>query len=259
MATDDKKPTVGKATEERLRRVQRRYGTPPRGIQSENWDDDVTPPPQEPPRPAALAGMPVEQRVHALADTLGELHSAVDRLWDERGNSEQIGRLQTAVAGYASMVNRHQQTLADFLMPGVKSLLAAVESLRLGAERTAAQLEQFFEREWPRHEELMERFSKALDDIANRMTRLEAAVERLHSSDEALAARLRATEAVMSQMDVRVTALERKQTETALVANAVDGERKRWFSWARAGIAVVAAGVGFVVSHVGDIADWFRK
>jgi chaperonin cofactor prefoldin len=159
--------------------------------------------------------------------------------------AERFDRLDNSVSTWASESVRHNEQIKA-LSTSIGAVVAYTESIRTSSATQAAQLSHFFDREWPRHGALMERFEKALDNVADRLTRLEQAVERLHSSDQALAARLTANEACVNSLDVRITALERSGRDQAVevaVKQKISG---------KAGAALVGAGgaIAFVVERL---------
>jgi chromosome segregation ATPase len=232
--------------------------TPVHGVPT-HVDPELTPPPQAPP----IYG-DVHQRLDQLADGLGQVTDAIGKVWKERGNSdrlsaqdEKLDQIQTSINAWVSESVRHTEQIKA-LSTSIGAVVSFTEGLRTTTVSTSTQLSNFFEREWPRHEKLMERFEKALEDIAGRITRLETAVSALRTSDDVLAARLTANEASVNALDVRHTALtlrvveiERSNREGQLVKDTTAEVHKKWFTWTRAALFGAGGVVMFVVKELG--------
>lgn len=238
--TDDRKRR-GRFMGDAERAVIGRTRTQP----AQNWDDDVTPPPQAPP---SIEGLELREQMQILGDGVEQAITGLGKLWEERGNGERLSKVETALTGYTAQLARQQETLDGLLVPSVKSLLAAADSMGRAQVRTDAQME--------RSAELLENIAATLKDVVTRIGRLENTVERLNHSDQALAAQVQATNAMMNAIDTRLTFVERKLADEKLVETTALAERKKLFTWARAGLVTAGGGIAWLAAH---LPDWFGR
>lgn len=238
-------------------RVHRK--TPARGF-PHHVDPELTPPPQEPPRPESLDGYDriepeVRDQLRLLADGLGSVTAGLGRLWDTRHDPARIDRLEAKIDGFSKYTIQHSEQLDKFVLPAIKAAMSRMESAegRIGAllvqqERHSGQMDTFFDKEWPRTEKLIDGLAVSLRDLVDRFGRIETSLT-------GLSARVTAVEGRDTALEQRVTALELRNRD----ADAGDRRQAKLFSLARVVFVGVVGVVGFVGSQLGNIADWFRK
>lgn len=228
----------------------------------EHVDPELTPPPQEPPRPESLAGYdtlppPVREQFTLMADEIATLANAVGKVWDARNVAPQLERLETKVDGYVHDVVEAQTKLREFVDPAIKSMMARVDLVASYHERNAGKTEQFWTGDWPRMVTALEKLDHRFDEFADRFSRLERSVESLNQTIGNVAGRVAIVEAVYSAQDARIMALERRfadqdaadKREQALVVESDKAVAKR--------NGLIKAAWGAVVGLAGLAAGYF--
>lgn len=112
-------------------RALSRRKTVPRGV-PEFVEPEVTPPPQDPPRPDTLRGFesippPIKDQLNMLADGLGQVTAALGRRWDQL-DGKRWDRLEDNIASIATSVTRHETILAE-LRPQLDRWRAVTDEL----------------------------------------------------------------------------------------------------------------------------------
>lgn len=152
--------------------AQRRR-TPPGG-----WpvhvDEETTPPPQEPPIGASLDD---------LRATVAEIARGMERVWPARDNGDQLSRLDAKLDRLHVDAAETGALLREFLMPAIKATMGNVDLLLQHHEANKVRQAQFYDREWPAA-------SKKIDDLGDRISRLERSVDRGIEQHEALSDRV---------------------------------------------------------------------
>lgn len=146
--------------------------TPPRG-----WpvvhDEETTPPPQEPPSSASL---------DELRATVADLARWVQPMAGMR-DGDQLSRLDAKLDRLHVDAAETGALLREFLMPAIKATMGNVDLLLQHHEANKVRQAQFYDREWPAA-------AKKIDDLGDRISRLERAVDRGTEQHEALADRV---------------------------------------------------------------------
>lgn len=174
---------------------------------------------------------------------------AIAALWHERGNGERIERLEGVIsdlsksvhAWAAEAVRQGEQIVG--LKSSIGSVVPFTESLREITAHMSARMATFFDHEWPRLE-------RTLEDLDDRLRRIEHGIERLETSDQALSVRLSAVETRSHDVERRVQAIERAGHEGALITATEANQRRRWFTAARAAFGIASAGLGWLASRL---------
>jgi len=223
-------------------------------------DPEATPPPQEPPKPETIEGYdsippPIKAQLAMLRDSVSETTAAIERVWGVRDVGPQIEKLEAEVAGYRRDIIESSAQLREFVMPAIKSLMARVETVTSTVERDRGRTGQFWDHDWPRIMAGIEKLDKRLDDLADRITRLEHSSDRMNQSVGGIAARVTSVEAINNALDVRITALERRNADQ----DAGDRRQAKLLSWGRAGILALVALISFLASHCGSVVESLAK
>lgn len=222
-------------------------------------DPELTPPPAAPPQPADFERMSQAEQLRALRSHAETNQTALAAVWPARHVADELANVKRAVDGYSRQVDRHQQSLGDFVLPAIRTQMGRVTALEQQQTESIARLRVFFDTEWPRHTELMERISGSLKDITERIGRIEARQDKFADSITTHEARLSATEREINAIDVRVTALERHNADARLVATTTTTERKRIFTMARVSLATVFTAVGMLASQLPRLIEWLNR
>lgn len=152
MMSDDERAMTG--------RESRR--TPRHGVPVTNWDDDVTPPPQEPPQPSSRPGYdsippPIKDQLNMLAENLGDATRAIGKIWDARKDGEVFTSIdaklstlarsatqsETIIEQYIKPQLDHWRATTDVIARDMPRVLAAVEALTLSVGNLDKRLHEF--------------------------------------------------------------------------------------------------------------------
>lgn len=163
---------------------------------------------------------------------------AITRLWHLRNIGDRVERAEIAIAGYTKQVEYHQATL-DQWVPKLKECIGDIDAATQRQTEIGAHLDAFFEREWPRLTKALDGFAESIRDMGSRLTKLETCVKHVGEAQETQAAKIVALESKVNALE-----LDHRDKRVAVA------ERKRIFSWARAGVVALAAACGFVAEHV---------
>lgn len=177
------------------------------------------------------AGVPVEVDDEATPPPT-DIREAVGQLWELRHLGERLQGAERAIRGYTGQVDRHEERL-DQWVDQTQKCAARIDHATRQLTELSAHMEAFFERDWKRITESLDGVSRALQDLGQRLSRLEVNVNHVDTEQTEQAAKLIA-------LDTRVTKLERVELDKVVVA----AERKRWLSWGKAAWAAVVAAIG---------------
>lgn len=196
-------------------------------------DPELTPPPQEMPRPATRHGYdsipaPIAAQLDALADGLGQVTNAVGKIWDARNDGTRLDRIDDKLAAVAAMLTRHQTILDDNLIPQLDRWRATTDEL-------AAQL--------PRISAALEGLSLMVSAIDNQQRRLEIEVRtdavRTHDTLAGLAVEVATLHSTTAGHDDRITALELDHRDARVGSSAISKRDKKLIGIAVTGGSVV--------------------
>lgn len=215
-------------------------------------DPELTPPPQEPPLPSTRAGYEtiapeIREQIDALAENLGTLTRAVDKVWDARKDSEQLGRIDTKLGTLAGYATEHHTLLHQQVWPAVKALMATVDEL---SRQMPALLNQ------------VATMANMVTDVDRRLRQLEVDMrlhgERAAATTSALKQRLSAAETANGELDtalaaavVRIGKLETKNRDEHVASTAISKRDKKL-------IAAAVAG-GPIVTFIAAKWSWFTS
>lgn len=222
-------------------------------------DPELTPPPSAPPVPEDFERMSAAEQLRALRSHAETNQHAIAAVWPARHVADELVGVKRAVDGYTRQVDRHQQSLDEFVLPAIKSQLSRVTALEQQQTESFARMRVFFDTEWPKHTKAIEEIATALRDITNRIGRLEAKQDKFADHITTHEARLTATEREINAMDVRVTALERINADERLVANTATAERKRIFTLARVSLTTLGAAIGALATQIPALIQWLNR
>lgn len=217
-------------------------------------DPEMTPPPQEPPRPESLAGyetLPpaLKTQLGMMADELGTLTSAIGQVWDARNVAPQLAAIEAKVDGYVRDAIASSATLREFVLPAIKAQMAKLDLISSQHSQNYGRSEQFFDQDWPRMITTLEKLDKRFDDFAERINQLGRSIDTLNLTVGGVAARVTAVEAVGNSHDVRITALERRFADQ-------DAGDKRVQALAIRRNRIMTAAWGAISTIGGAIAGW---
>lgn len=241
---DDDRATIGAKTRR----------TPPQGWPvPPHVDSELTPPPQEPPKPDTIEGFdtispPIAKQLEILSDGLAEVTGAIGKVWDARKDSGRIDRLADTLTLVREDAARINESLREFVLPAIKSLQGTSHALWQYHERNKATVELFYGEQWPR-------LVKAVDDLVQRIGRVETGQDKLNDGFSSHATRLGSVENVMNAHDVRITALEQKNRDASVALEASNKTKERIFSRARLVWGALVVAVSAVGTHV---VNYFR-
>lgn len=174
----------------------------------------------------------------------GDTDAAIAQLWPLRHIDERIERAERAIAGanaeikgYTNQVARHEAQMEQWI--GLtQQCVADLDHASRKQTELGAHLDAFFERDWKRITESLDSVSAALQDLGQRLSRLEVNVKHVDGEQTSQAAKLIA-------LDGRVTELERIRRDGAVAS----AERIRIFTFARVAIVAAAGVVGWLAKH----------
>ena len=196
-------------------------------------DPELTPPPQEMPRPESRDGYdsispPIREQLIALADGLGQVTHAVGKIWDARNDGTRLDRIDDKLAAVAAMLTRHQTILDDNLIPQLDRWRATTDEL-------AAQL--------PRISAALEGLSLMVSAIDRQQRNLEIEVRtdaaRTQATLSGLAVELATLHSTTAGHDDRITALELVHRDARVGSRAISRRDKKLIGLAAGGAGVV--------------------
>jgi hypothetical protein len=200
--------------------------TPPRGVEI---DDEVTPPPQEPPRAASIED---------LAAVVAELTRWVQPMAPLRHDVGQLGRVDHKLDTLLATVAQQGVVQETFIMPALKSTMGSVDLLLSHYEANKIRQAHFYDREWPAA-------AKKIDDLGERIGRVERAVEKASDRQEASDERVAEVGRRTHGNSERLKAIETNARVEAGVQQALTNKQK--------------AAVGGVASVLGALAGWLSQ
>ncbi len=211
-------------------------------------DPELTPPPQDPPRPESLEDYdtiapPIREQLDMLATHQRELTSAISRNWGAQVAATQLDRIDQKLSDIATSVTRHQTLLDENLVPQLDRWRAATDELT---------------RQLPRITAAVEGLTLMVNAIDLRQRNLElefrTAGVRVDGSIHGMTSRLDSHAAEISTHATRITALETNNRDEVVASNAITKRDKKLIGWAAGAGAVIA----FVVSQLKTIIGWFH-
>lgn len=229
--------------EERATIGQHRRRSSPFGYPVQPVDPEATPPPMVMPLPHnERIPEPIAEQLGLLSDGLGTVTEALGKIWDARKDSGRINRLEGKIDSLAQDTVEHSTKLDEFVMPALKGQMARVDALLTFQEVSSSRLRTFFDNEWPRLEKTVESIEKALNDLLERIGRVERSQEKLNDNLMHHANRIALAESNAKALETRVNLLEIRNVES-------DAGDKRQRKLLGAAVAVLSA--------LGAIAGWF--
>lgn len=236
MVDDPRKPRrAGTFGDDVARALAHRSRTPHAGVPVHvAIDDDVTPPPRLPPTPPTDDR---DARLERIEQALEQSFEAFSKLWDARKDGDRLDRIESKLGTLADMATRHDEALTQFVVPGIKDTIAAVDAMEREMRPLAGQVETM---------------ANIVKDVDKRLRDLELDVrslsERFNSSNQATQARLNAAENTLNALDVRITALEQKGRDETVAIAAVSESDARRLAVVRTALVIGSGLAGFVVA-----------
>lgn len=174
---------------------------------------------------------PIRDQLNMLADGLGNVTTALGKVWDARKDGALLDRMDSKLETLAGYATEHQTMLHEFVMPAIKECMTAANSVAMQLPRLLAQIEGL---------------TLALGNLDRqvRMMELEnrSSKERAESEHRALESRVARTEIARNEHDTRIELLERENRDREVIAKA-NAKKERHKSGAvgsAAGVAAVA-------------------
>lgn len=202
------------------RAFARRARTNPHAIPA-YVETELTPPPQEPPRPETLRGYdsippPIQAQLEMLADGLGAVTAALGKVWDARKDGERLDRVDDKLASLAKSSMRHEALLDEFVVPMLKQGMKTTDGIEKQLERLVT---------------TSEAVSINLRNLDNHVRKSE--IERKTVEQQQLAAtaaldvRITAAETRGKEHSERIEVAEREQRDHAITARALAKNAKK--------------------------------
>lgn len=236
---DDRKPRAGSMSDAD-RALQRRRS---RGVVPVIIDDELTPPPQEPPRPDSIAGYDtLDARLQSQLDSLhagqAQLVDSLGKLWPLRDESR-LDRIERNVASIATSTTRHQSILDDMLVPQLDRWRATTDGI-------ANQL--------PKVLGGIEALTITVTALDRQVRSLELEVrsikERFDASSATTDERLKSAEAKNAALALRIVTLERNEHARTETSKALAKTERKKTGGLSAVVAAVVSAVAAAVSHL---------
>ncbi len=216
--------------------------------------DELTPPPQEPPRLPVDDSIPppIMQRLDMLAEGLGQATSAIGRVWEVRNLGPQVEQLSARVESVAADVSACSRDIVEASTrlrgweTSVKSLMARTDAVASYVDQTRGRQAQFWEQDWPRLCAAIEKLDKRLDDVGERISRVERTIESHQYQVDDVRSHIGRIEDFTKGLDLRITVVDKRTTALErrnLEADAGDRRQTKLLSLARAGIVALVAAI----------------
>lgn len=189
-------------------------------------DPEVTPPPQAPPAAS----------LEDLSRVVGQLVDWVKPMAPLRHEGDRLdGKLDRILVEQAE----NGALLREFIMPALKSTMGSVDLLLSHYEANKIRHAHFYDREWPAA-------SKKIDDLGERMGRLERAVERGTEQHESLEEHVDEVRRRSHANSERLKAIETNAAVEAKVQHALTTRQK----------VSVGAGASILGALAGLLSKW---
>lgn len=210
--------------------------------------ETYTPPPQDPPRPSDRPGYSsiapaIREQFDALADDLGNLTTAIGKVWDARKDGGRLDRIDDKLAAVAAMITRHQTILDDNLIPQLDRWRATTDEL-------AAQL--------PRISAALEGLSLMVSAIDQQQRRLELEVRtdavRTERELTSIATQVAHLAAESDRHDERISSLETAARDVRVGSSAISKRDKKLIGLTAGGAGVVT----FIAAKWSWVTSLFR-
>jgi len=222
----------------------RRRRSHPFGVPTVEIDPELTPPPQEPPSPSSLAGYdsippPIARQLDMLSEGLGNVTTAIGKVWDARKDGERLDRVDSKLATLAEAATKHQTMLNDFVMPAIKDGMRSMDEVANQMPMLISGLESV---------------TAMVSTVDNRLRQLEVEirliVERVIMSVREIEIRITAHDKRISDGDARLGLLERKERDKEVITKAL-ARKERFKSGGLAGaVAALVGAVYAAISHL---------
>lgn len=178
----------------------------------------------------------------------------VDEFRQVRHVDERISKVEIGLSAYVQSFARLEASVDEFVKPAVKQLMGQLDLLLRRQERIDTRLETFFEDQWPR-------LVDAVDQLVERLARVEKKQDEFHTALAAHHDRIARAEKALELVEIRLGVVERRLDDAALTSNVVKAERRRLLSYvlnAKAAFAAGASVVTLVIARWSDIVAFFK-
>ena len=207
-------------------------------------EQELTPPPQEPPQPATIRGYEtLDEAVRAQLDTLatglGQATEAIGKLWDTRKDARRLDQIDSKLATLAKYATQHQTILDQYAIPHLKQISGSFDGISRDLSRLSTSVEAM---------------TITITALDNRVRTLEGELrvttERLSVAQQATAERLASAELARSSLAARVAELEQIERDRVVTAKALSKVERR-----RAGglAGLIAAAVSAIAAAVANL------
>jgi hypothetical protein len=210
-------------------------------------DPEVTPPPQEPPKPSDLDGFdsippPIQDQLRMLAAGLGQVTDALGKVWDARKDGERLEKIDNKQDIANREISELVATVREFIMPAIKASQGRIDLLLQHHEANKLRVELFYDREWPAAVKALEGMTERLGRVERGQERQEHEMrgmsDRLNANQNALAARITAVE----QFESRLAMIERDKRDVDVTSSAL-ARRTRTVTTVLSTLAGLVAGL----------------
>ena len=211
-----------------------RRRTPARGVPVVEHDEESTPPPQEPPRPADLY-----ERVEALDAAVRDAISGVARLWDGRNVGDRLDQVDEKLATLAKSATSSETLLNQYLGPQLQHWRAVTDGI-------AQQLPQLLAS--------TEALAITLRNLDERLRDLEVSLSvsigKLAANADAVAARVTVLEHNQAAQALRIIELEKREHGRDAAGEALTKSQRNQVLKLAGGGGGIAGVIGWLVNYL---------
>lgn len=178
----------------------------------------------------------------------------MDEVREWRHLDERVAKVELGLSAYVQSFARLEASVDEFVKPAVKQLMGQLDLLLRRQERIDTRLETFFEDQWPR-------LVDAVDQLVERLARVEKKQDEFHTALAAHHDRIARAEKALELVEIRLGVVERRLDDAALTSNVAKAERRRLLSYvvnAKTAIAAGASAITLVAARWSDFLDLFR-
>lgn len=226
--------------------TSRRGRTNPQAIPA-YVETELTPPPQEPPRPETRPGYdsippPIQEQLMLLADGLGAVTAALGKVWDARKDGERLDRVDEKLGSLAQSCTRNEAVLDEFVVPALKQSM-----------KTTDAIEQQLTRLCTTSEAMAISFRNLDSHVRKSEIERKTAEQQQLARADALEVRITAAETRGKEHSERIGVTEREQRDQAITARALakNAKKDKRMTGGLAGIAgAIAAGVIAAIQYL---------
>lgn len=209
-----------------------RRRTPARGVPVVEFDEESTPPPQEPPRPADLY-----ERVEALDAAVRDVIGGVARLWDGRNVGDRLDQVDEKLATLAKSATSSETLLSQYLGPQLNHWRAVTDGIAQELPQLTASTEA-----------LVITMRNLDDRLRTLEVSLSVSIGKLAANADAVAARVTVIEHRQAEQALKLIELEKREHGRAEATAAITRTQ-----------ALKLTGAGGVAGVIGWLVNYFTR